>query len=357
MANCNPVANANSQIFVLAAVNIVGLDVVSYTCATLHSSQLTLSSLFSSPFSVSVSTITHSKSRCTPTQSNLVTPCSIRITQTVQHRSLLVVNFRPTSLVQMNGTTLCEKKRITQESLFLTVHGFHYPHQAPSRALSMPPGPDLCSPLRSILTPWCRDLLENLTGLQLVKKFPAFHGTRRFITALTSVRHFSLSWASPIQSIYPHPTSWRSILILSTHLRLGLTSGLFPAGFPTKNLYTLLSSPIRATCPAHLILLDFITRKILGEEYNPIRCIQIKNLYGINIELEPSSLTESLPQSLFLWRNERAQTHLSYSSIKRASFVFTPFFSHYEFSKYELWRTDRWIPCMRNLRVSTRAYV
>ena len=47
----------------------------------------------------------------------------------------------------------------------------------------------------------------KLTGLQLVKKFPAFHGTRRFITALTSVRHLSLSWASPIQSIYPNPTS------------------------------------------------------------------------------------------------------------------------------------------------------
>ena len=60
----------------------------------------------------------------------------------------------------------------------------------------------------SILTPWCRVLLEKLTGLQLVKKLPAFHGTRRFITALRSVRHLSLSWASPIQSIYTHPTSW-----------------------------------------------------------------------------------------------------------------------------------------------------
>ena len=68
-----------------------------------------------------------------------------------------------------------------------------------------------------LLTPWCRVLLEKLTGLQLVKKFPAFHGTRRFITALTRFRHISLSWAHPIQSIYPHPTSWRSILILSTH--------------------------------------------------------------------------------------------------------------------------------------------
>ena len=39
-----------------------------------------------------------------------------------------------------------------------------------------------------LLTPWCRVFLEKLTGLQLVKKFPSFHGTRRFITALTSVR-------------------------------------------------------------------------------------------------------------------------------------------------------------------------
>jgi len=89
-----------------------------------------------------------------------------------------------------------------------------------------------------LLTPCCRVLLEKLTGLQLVKKFPAFHGTRRSITALTSVRHLSLSWASPIQSICLHPTSWRSILILSTHLRLGLPSGLLPYGFPTKTLYT-----------------------------------------------------------------------------------------------------------------------
>ena len=92
--------------------------------------------------------------------------------------------------------------------------------------------------LTYLLTPWCRVLLENLTGLQLVKKFPAFHGTRRFITALTIVRHFSLSWASPIQSIYPHPTSWSSVLILSTHLRLGLPSGLLLYSFPSKNLYT-----------------------------------------------------------------------------------------------------------------------
>jgi hypothetical protein len=44
-----------------------------------------------------------------------------------------------------------------------------------------------------LLAPWSRVLLEKLTGLQLVKKFPAFYGTRRFITALPSARHLSRS--------------------------------------------------------------------------------------------------------------------------------------------------------------------
>jgi len=66
--------------------------------------------------------------------------------------------------------------------------------------------------LTYLLTPWSRVLLEKLSSLQLVKKFSAFYGTRRFLTALTSARHLSLSWASPIQSSYPNLTSWRSIL-------------------------------------------------------------------------------------------------------------------------------------------------
>ena len=54
--------------------------------------------------------------------------------------------------------------------------------------------------LTYLLTPWSRVLLEKLTGLQLVKQFHAFCGTRKFITAFTSARHLSLSWARSIES-------------------------------------------------------------------------------------------------------------------------------------------------------------
>ena len=45
----------------------------------------------------------------------------------------------------------------------------------------------------SLFTHWSRVLLKTLAAYQLVKKFPAFYGPRRFITACTSARHLSSS--------------------------------------------------------------------------------------------------------------------------------------------------------------------
>jgi len=68
----------------------------------------------------------------------------------------------------------------------------------------------------------------------------------------------------------PHLTSWRSILILSSHLRLGLPTCLFHSGFTTKTLYTPLLYPLRAAWSSHLFLLDLITRTIFGEQYRSL---------------------------------------------------------------------------------------
>ena len=104
------------------------------------------------------------------------------------------------------------------------------------------------------------------------QEIPAFYGIRKFITAFTSARHLSLSWASSIQSKPPHPISWRSILILYSHLYLVLPSGLFRSGFPAITLYDPILSPnmLHATCPAHHILLDFITRIKFGAVYRSL---------------------------------------------------------------------------------------
>ena len=61
----------------------------------------------------------------------------------------------------------------------------------------------------------------------------------------------------------PHLTSLRSILVLSSHLHLGLPICFLLSGFPAKILCAPLLSPIPPTCPTHLSLIDLITRIVL----------------------------------------------------------------------------------------------
>ena len=96
-----------------------------------------------------------------------------------------------------------------------------------------------------INSPWNTFLPEKHTAPQLVNKFPAFYGTR------SSLPHSQEAATCPYPKIdhfspsLRNSASWKSILILFFHLRLG-----FP-GFPTKTLYATLLSPICAMYILH----------------------------------------------------------------------------------------------------------
>jgi hypothetical protein len=85
-------------------------------------------------------------------------------------------------------------------------------------------------------TAWCRILFEKLIVTQLVKKYPVFFWNQKF--------HYRGHRSPPLDPIlsqlnpvFPSiPISLRSILMLSSHLRLGLLSRLLPSGLPTKTL-------------------------------------------------------------------------------------------------------------------------
>jgi len=99
-----------------------------------------------------------------------------------------------------------------------------------------------------------------------------------FTTEFTNTRHPYTFSARSIQSM-PHITSRRPILILSSHLRLGLPSGLFsPHVSPLELCMNLSTPPIRATCSAHLIFFcDLITRIAFGRrsaDHEARRCVQ-----------------------------------------------------------------------------------
>jgi hypothetical protein len=105
------------------------------------------------------------------------------------------------------------------------------------------------------------------------------------------------------------PTSLRSILILSSHIRMGLPRGLLPSGFPIKTLYAPFVSSVRATCFAHLTLLDLITRMIFDDEYRAWSFLT-RSWASADIYLN-SSVFWVITQRLFLKHRRFGTTYLS----------------------------------------------
>jgi hypothetical protein len=123
------------------------------------------------------------------------------------------------------------------------------------------------------------NILEKLSIVQPLQKFPAFYVTGRFITVFTKALHGTLFWARSIHSIPSQPISLKSIIELSTHLRLGLPSCLFHSGLPINILYAFLFAPIRATSPAHLIFLYFIIIIMFDENGYTLLSLRWRTVY------------------------------------------------------------------------------
>ena len=115
--------------------------------------------------------------------------------------------------------------------------------------------------LTCLLTPWSRVLLGKRTGSQLVKKLPAFGGTRRFITMFLRV---TCPCPQPDQSS-PCPPSPSLIIHLNIILLSmpGSSMWFLSLRFPHQNPVCNTTLPHSATCLAHLILY-LITRTIFG---------------------------------------------------------------------------------------------
>jgi hypothetical protein len=118
-----------------------------------------------------------------------------------------------------------------------------------------------------LLTPWSRVLLEKLTGLQLVKKIPR--------VLLKPKVHYRIHKCPPPVSILSQPnpvhTPTSHFLKIRPNIILPSTPGspqwTLSLRFPHQNPTHASLLPQRRYMPTHLILFNFITLTILGEEY------------------------------------------------------------------------------------------
>jgi hypothetical protein len=151
-----------------------------------------------------------------------------------------------------------------------------------------------------IIISWSWALLQKPAALHIFENFTASYGTPKVnyrVHKSNPLVHI-LSHIKPVHTIQSYLTC---ILILSAHLRFGLPSGLFPSGFPTNILNTFLFGPLKATCPAYLILLDLIILIILGEEYTIMQFSPTsRHSISLRSKYSPRHPVLENPQSMFL---------------------------------------------------------
>jgi len=142
--------------------------------------------------------------------------------------------------------------------------------------------------LTYIITPWTRDLLVKLIVSQLVKKFPVFYGNESSLLLLQELA------SCP----YPEPPS--DFIMIYLNIILPPTPGsskwsLSPQVSSPKSCMKL--SSVRATFPAHLILLDLFGRIIFIDDHKSLSFFLLCSLLhsqGTSSFLGPNILLSTL---------------------------------------------------------------
>ena len=112
-----------------------------------------------------------------------------------------------------------------------------------------------------------------------------------------------LSHIDPVHVLTYHSLKFHLNIILPS--RLGSSKWSPSLSFPTKTMCTPHVSPIRAASIAYLILLDLITRTILGEEYRSLSSSLCSFLHSpaISSLLDPNILFSTLLSNILSLRS------------------------------------------------------
>jgi hypothetical protein len=134
-----------------------------------------------------------------------------------------------------------------------------------------------------LLIPWSKILLDKPVVTQPVKEFCVFYDTRKFISVFTTARQIN-----SVHTLLPYFPKIHSNIILPSMPRS--YESFFPLSFPTKTLYEIFISPMRATRHAHLIFLNLIHS--FNVKFNFCCCILTR---------EPSLWPIRQPRSIYVW--------------------------------------------------------